>query len=426
MKILSSRDPAVDSILFKTIANVKEIEARVREIVQAVRQRGDEAVFEYTEKFDRARIGLDNFRVSRTEIENAYAAVDVEFRQALAAAISNIRDFHQKQKQHSWMEPDALGNILGQISRPLRRVGIYVPGGTAAYPSSVLMNALPAQVAGVEEIAMVTPPAADGSMNPYTLVAADACGVSEIYKVGGAQAIAALGYGTPSLPKVDKITGPGNIYVTIAKKLVYGEVDIDMLAGPSEVLVIADASANPRYVAADLLSQAEHDLMASALLVTPSRDLAQAVLAEVEKQLANLSRRAIMEKALADYGAIILTENLEEAMTIANRFAPEHLELMVENPFAWLGKVRNAGAVFVGGFSPEPIGDYYAGPNHILPTGGTARFYSPVTVDTFVKKTSVIAYSEAGFQSAAPKVIKLATVEGLDAHANSVKVRLEP
>jgi histidinol dehydrogenase len=426
MRILSSRDPEVDGILFKTIANAQEIEARVLEIVEGVRQRGDAAVFEYTQRFDRAEIGLDNFRVSRAEIENARDAVDDDFIQALEEAIINIRAFHEKQKQHSWMEPDALGNILGQISRPLGRVGIYVPGGTAAYPSSVLMNALPAQVAGVEEIAMVTPPAADGSMNPYTLVAADACGVTEIYKVGGAQAVAALAFGTKTLPKVDKITGPGNIYVTIAKKLVYGEVDIDMLAGPSEVLVIADAAANPRYVAADLLSQAEHDLMASSLLVTPSRALAEAVLVELDRQLNTLSRREIMEKALNDYGAIILTEDLEEAMEVANRFAPEHLELLVENPFTWLGKVKNAGAVFVGSFSPEPIGDYFAGPNHILPTGGTARFYSPVTVDTFVKKTSVIAYSEAGFYAAAPKVIKLAEVEGLDAHANSVKVRLEP
>lgn len=426
MKILACRDPQVEGILCKEIANAKEIEARVLEIVEGVRKWGDVAVFDYTRKFDRAEIDSDNFRVSETEIEKAYAAIDPEFWDALNEAILNIRGFHEKQKQHSWMEPDDQGNILGQIAQPLRRVGIYVPGGTAAYPSSVLMNALPALVAGVSEIAMVTPPAADGSMNPYTLVAADACGVKEIYKVGGAQAIAALAFGTFSLPKVDKISGPGNIYVTLAKKMVYGEVDIDMLAGPSEVLVIADETANPRYVAADLLSQAEHDLMASALLVTPSEKLAKSVLAEVERQLATLSRREIMDKALADYGAIIITPDLEEAFAVANRFAPEHLELLVENPFAWLGKVKNAGAVFVGPYSPEPLGDYFAGPNHILPTGGTARFYSPVTVDTFMKKTSVIAYSAAGFKAAAPKVIKLATVEGLDAHANSIKVRLEP
>ena len=426
MKILACRDPQVEGILCKEIANAKEIEARVLEIVEGVRIWGDVAVFDYTRKFDRAEIDSDNFRVSETEIEKAYAAIDSEFWDALNEAILNIRGFHEKQKQHSWMEPDDQGSILGQIAQPLHRVGIYVPGGTAAYPSSVLMNALPALVAGVSEIAMVTPPAADGSMNPYTLVAADACGVKEIYKVGGAQAIAALAFGTFSLPKVDKISGPGNIYVTLAKKMVYGEVDIDMLAGPSEVLVIADETANPRYVAADLLSQAEHDLMASALLVTPSEKLAKSVLAEVERQLATLSRREIMDKALADYGAIIITPDLEEAFAVANRFAPEHLELLVENPFAWLGKVKNAGAVFVGPYSPEPLGDYFAGPNHILPTGGTARFYSPVTVDTFMKKTSVIAYSAAGFKAAAPKVIKLATVEGLDAHANSIKVRLEP
>lgn len=425
MKILDSSDPRVEGILCKEIANAKEIEARVLEIVEAVRKRGNPAVFEYTRRFDRAEIDAANFRVSEPEIKKAYAAIDNEFWEALNGAINNVRNYHEKQKQHSWMEPDAQGNILGQLVQPLRRVGIYVPGGTAAYPSSVLMNALPAQVAGVSEIAMVTPPAADGSMNPYTLVAADACGVKEIYKVGGAQAIAALAYGTSSLPKVDKISGPGNIYVTLAKKMVYGEVDIDMLAGPSEVLVIADDTANPRYVAADLLSQAEHDLMASALLVTPSKALARAVLAELEQQLATLSRREILDKALADYGAIIITPDLEEAFTVANRFAPEHLELLIENPFASLGKVKNAGAVFVGPYSPEPLGDYFAGPNHILPTGGTARFYSPVTVDTFMKKTSVIAYSADGFQAAASKVIKLATVEGLDAHANSIKVRLE-
>lgn len=425
MKILDSSDPRVAGILCKEIANAKEIEARVLEIVEAVRKRGNAAVFEYTRRFDRAEIDAANFRVSEPEIKKAYAAIDNEFWEALNGAINNVRNYHEKQKQHSWMEPDAQGNILGQLVQPLRRVGIYVPGGTAAYPSSVLMNALPAQVAGVSEIAMVTPPAADGSMNPYTLVAADACGVKEIYKVGGAQAIAALAYGTSSLPKVDKISGPGNIYVTLAKKMVYGEVDIDMLAGPSEVLVIADDTANPRYVAADLLSQAEHDLMASALLVTPSKALARAVLAELEQQLATLSRREILDKALADYGAIIITPDLEEAFTVANRFAPEHLELLIENPFASLGKVKNAGAVFVGPYSPEPLGDYFAGPNHILPTGGTARFYSPVTVDTFMKKTSVIAYSADGFQAAASKVIKLATVEGLDAHANSIKVRLE-
>ncbi|NLC06418.1 MAG: histidinol dehydrogenase [Syntrophomonadaceae bacterium] len=426
MRILSSRDPAVERILQKTIANAAEIESRVREIVEEVRQRGDAAVLEYTRRFDRVPAEWDNLRVSAEEIEQARALVDGEFLDSLQAAIDNIRSFHEQQKQHSWMEPDPSGNILGQISRPLERVGIYVPGGTAAYPSSVLMNALPAQVAGVKEIIMVSPPAADGSLNPYTLVAAAACGVTEIYKIGGAQAVAALAFGTQTVPKVDKITGPGNIYVTMAKKLVYGEVDIDMLAGPSEVLVVADATANPRYAAADLLSQAEHDPLASALLVTPSTELAQAVKLEVERQLAGLSRRAIAEKALAEYGAIIITEDLAEAIEVANRFAPEHLELLVAEPFSWLGKVKNAGAVFVGHYSPEPIGDYFAGPNHILPTGGTARFYSPVTVDTFTKKTSVIAYSEAGFRVAAAKVIKLATVEGLDAHANSIKIRLEP
>ncbi|NLK50953.1 MAG: histidinol dehydrogenase [Syntrophomonadaceae bacterium] len=426
MKILTSRDPQVSQILRKTIANAAEIEARVREIVEDVACRGDAAVFEYTQRFDQAELKADNFRVSTAEIEQALAFVDNDFKQALQEAVDNIRAFHARQLRSSWMEPDSEGNILGQITRPLHRVGIYVPGGTAAYPSSVLMNALPAQVAGVSQIAMVSPPAADGSMNPYTLAAASACGVTEIYKVGGAQAIAALAHGTQSVPRVDKITGPGNIYVTMAKKLVYGTVDIDMLAGPSEVLIVADHTANPRYAAADLLSQAEHDPLASAILVTPSVDLARVVQRELELQLATLSRKEIAQQSLADYGAIILTSDLGEAMEIANQFAPEHLELLLENPFVWLGQVKNAGAVFMGSYSPEPIGDYFAGPNHILPTGGTARFYSPVTVDTFTKKTSVIAYSKGGFETAAPRVIKLATVEGLDAHANSIKVRLEP
>lgn len=425
MKILSSRDAQVDQILEKQIANTKEIEERVAKILAEVWCQGDEAVFTYTRQFDRAIITRDNFKVSFEEIEQARAKVDDEFLDCLNTVVENIRIFHEKQKQFSWMEPDEQGNILGQMVRPISRVGIYVPGGTAAYPSSVLMNALPAQVAGVEEIIMVTPPAADGSINPYTLLAANACGVTEIYKMGGAQAIAALAKGTEMVPRVHKISGPGNIYVTLAKKLVYGMVDIDMLAGPSEVLVVADDLANPRHIAADLLSQAEHDVLASAILVTPSIDLANKVQIELEEQQTKLSRHEITRKALDDYGAIILVEDLNEAIEIANRFAPEHLELLVENPFDWLGKIKNAGAVFLGNYSPEPIGDYYAGPNHILPTGGTARFYSPVTVDTFMKKTSVIAYSKEGFQAAAPKVIKLATVEGLDAHANSIKVRLE-
>lgn len=423
MRLLYSHDPEVDGILVKQIADENLIESRVREILQQVKTEGDKAVFALTRRFDGAAISRRNFRVSPREIKAAWNLVDHEFLEALELAVTNIEEFHQRQKRQSWMEPDQHGSILGQVVRPLKRVGIYVPGGTAAYPSTVLMNALPAQVAGVKEIVMVTPPDANGRLNPYTLVAADACGVREIYKVGGAQAVAALAYGTRSMPRVDKITGPGNIYVTLAKKLVYGTVDIDMLAGPSEVLVIADDTAFPDYIAADLLSQAEHDTMASAILITPSARLGEAVSREVERQLSMLNRREISQEAIANYGAIIVTRDLEEAVALANRFAPEHLELMVEEPFTWLGKIKNAGAIFVGPYSPEPIGDYIAGPNHILPTGGTARFYSPVTVDTFMKKSSIIAYSAQGFETVAEAVVKLATVEGLDAHANSIRVR---
>jgi histidinol dehydrogenase len=321
------------------------------------------------------------------------------------------------------MEPDEYGNILGQIHRPLNRVGIYVPGGTAAYPSSVLMNAIPAIVAGVQEIAMVTPPDAGGLVNPYTLVAAAELGLDEIYKVGGAQAIFALAYGTGLIKPVDKITGPGNIYVTLAKKMVYGEVDIDMLAGPSEILIVADETADPAYVAADLMSQAEHDVRARSILITNCPELPDQVEAEIERQLADLSRSEIVREALAKNGAFIVVSTLEEAFTIANRVAPEHLEVMVKEPMSWLGAIRNAGAIFLGPYSPEPVGDYLAGPNHILPTGGTARFYSPVTVDTFMKKSSVIYYSPVGFDRCRGDIIKLAEVEGLTAHANSIKVR---
>ena len=425
LRIFRANDAEVTRLLDKDNPEIAVLEERVREIVERVRREGDAALFAFTRQFDRVEIGPENVRVTEEEIARAEEQADDEFLAALETAVHNIRDFHAKQKQHSWMEPDERGSILGQICRPLERVGIYVPGGTAAYPSSVLMNALPAQVAGVKEIVMVSPPRGDGSLNPFTLLAAKACGVTEIYKVGGAQAVAALAYGTASIRRVDKITGPGNIYVTLAKKLVYGQVDIDMLAGPSEVLVIADSSANPRYVAADLLSQAEHDPMASAVLLTPSRKLAEEVAEEVKRQLELLSRRSIVEAALANYSAIVVTGDLAEAFELANRFAPEHLELMVENPFSWLGRVKNAGAIFIGPYSPEPVGDYIAGPNHILPTGGTARFYSPVTVDTFMKKSSVIAYSAEGFRAAAEAVVKLATVEGLDAHARAVLVRKE-
>lgn len=423
MRVLNSREAAIDQILEKRMGGEDLIRGRVEEILNRVREQGDKAVFAFTRQFDGAVISKRNFRVSSRELAAARSRVDREFLAALELAAANIREFHQKQKPHSWMEPDDRGNLLGQVLRPLRRVGIYVPGGTAAYPSTVLMNALPAQVAGVKEIVMVSPPDAEGLLNPYTLAAAEVCGIKEIYKVGGAQAIGALAFGTESLPRVDKITGQGNIYVTLAKKLVYGTVDIDMLAGPSEVLIIADHTARPEYVAADLLSQAEHDPMASALLLTPSLDLARAVSQEVKQQLAGLTRREIIQEAIDNYGAIVVTRDLEEAVALSNRFAPEHLELMVDEPFTWLGKIENAGAIFIGPYSPEPIGDYVAGPNHILPTGGTARFYSPVTVDTFIKKSSVIAYSARGLAAVADAAIKLASVEGLDAHASSIRVR---
>ncbi|NLU49192.1 MAG: histidinol dehydrogenase [Syntrophomonadaceae bacterium] len=422
---LKAGTPELEEFLAMSYAGLEDIQARVDDIGKEIRARGDEAVFEFTRKFDGAEIGPHNFRVTEREIDEAYAAVDDRFLSALLAALENISLFHQKQLRNSWMEPDEMGNIVGQLYRPLRRVGIYVPGGTAAYPSSVLMNAIPAAVAGVEEIVMVTPPDASGKVNPYTLVAASEAGVDEIYKMGGAQAVFALAWGTGTVPRVDKITGPGNIYVTLAKKAVYGDADIDMLAGPSEILIIADQTANPAYLAADMMSQAEHDVLARAVLVTDSEEIIDQVEAEIKQQLPSLSRRSIIEQALRDYGAFILVENLEEACQVANRVAPEHLEVVVEHPFAWLGNIKNAGAIFLGENTPEPVGDYYAGPNHILPTGGTARFYSPVTVDTFLKKSSVLFYSRKGLQASRQDIITLAEVEGLTAHANSIRVRRE-
>lgn len=404
-------------------ASLQEYEERVAQIGRQVRESGDQAVFDCTLKFDGANINRENFLVSDEEIEAAYEKVDDEYIFALGAAIENIWDFHSRQVRNSWMEPDERGNILGQLFRPLERVGIYVPGGTAAYPSSVLMNAIPAQVAGVEEIVMVSPPDGDGNMNPYTLVAAAELGLTEIYKMGGAQAVFALAWGTESVKKVDLISGPGNIYVTLAKKMVYGDVNIDMLAGPSEILIIADKQANPVYLAADMMSQAEHDVLARSILVSDSEDLIAQVEVELKRQLEEMPRREIITRSLEDYGALVLTSSIEEACEIANLVAPEHLELMVENPFSILSKIHNAGAIFMGQYTPEPVGDYYAGPNHILPTGGTARFYSPVSVDTFRKSSSIIYYSEEGIQEDADDIVKLATVEGLTAHANSVRVR---
>ena len=425
MKIRKFMTENDDFMKFLESANtsLQEYEEQVAQIGRQIRESGDQAVFDYTLKFDGASINRDNFLVTDAEIEAAYEKVDDEYIFALGAAIENIWDFHTRQVRNSWMEPDERGNILGQLFRPLERVGIYVPGGTAAYPSSVLMNAIPAQVAGVEEIIMVSPPNRAGNMNPYTLVAAAELGLTEIYKMGGAQAIFALALGTELVKKVDLISGPGNIYVTLAKKMVYGDVNIDMLAGPSEILIIADKQANPVYLAADMMSQAEHDVLARSILVSDSKDLMAQVEAELKRQLEGMSRKEIIAKSLEDYGALVLTSDIEEACEIANLVAPEHLELMVENPFSILSKIHNAGAIFMGQYTPEPVGDYYAGPNHILPTGGTARFYSPVSVDTFRKSSSIIYYSEEGIREDADNIIKLATVEGLTAHANSVRVR---
>ncbi|KUO53535.1 MAG: histidinol dehydrogenase [Desulfitibacter sp. BRH_c19] len=397
----------------------------VEAILREIRSSGIEAVLRYTERFDGIKLTKEQLKVSEKEFAAAYQQVDQDYIETINMAADRIREFHEKQKRVSWLEKDKDGNMLGQMYKPIERVGIYVPGGTAAYPSSVLMNAIPALVAGVQDIIMVTPPAKDGTVNPYTLVAAKEIGVTAVYKVGGAQAIGFLAYGDKDIAPVHKITGPGNIFVTLAKKLVYGVVDIDMLAGPSEILIIADENANPRYVAADLLSQAEHDTLASSILVTSSEILVQKVQDELATQLQKLSRREIAKRSLKDYGAVILTKDINEAIYISNSYAPEHLELLVDNPLDLLPKIKNAGAIFLGANSPEPVGDYFAGPNHILPTGGTARFYSPVSVDTFMKKSSIIYYTEDNLKKWGPKIIDLAQIEGLDAHANSVKVRLE-
>lgn len=415
----------LDAFIQATQADLEQIADLVAGIGREVAARGNQAIFEYSRRFDGAELTEANFMVSAVEMDRAYTLVDEDFLRALRAAIDRIRAFHLRQLRNSWMEPDAQGNILGQIIRPVERAGIYVPGGTAAYPSSVLMNAIPAQVAGVSELAMATPPNAKGEVNPYTLVAAAELGIAEIYKMGGAQAVFALARGTETIKKVDLITGPGNIYVTVAKKMVYGEVNIDMLAGPSEILIIADRKADPAYLAADLMSQAEHDIMARSILVTDDEALLDRVEAELQKQIKALSRREIIAQALEKNGAFILTADLAEACRVANLIAPEHLELMVEDPFALLSKVKNAGAIFMGRYTPEPVGDYYAGPNHILPTGGTARFNSPVTVDTFMKTSSLLYYSREGILKDADDIIKLATVEGLTAHANSVRIRKE-
>lgn len=397
--------------------------AAVLEILQAVKKEGDAAVLRFTEQFD--RIELDSMRVTEGEFRQAFEELDPTVLAAIREAAANIRDYHSRQMRQSWMTTRESGTMLGQLIRPLQRVGLYVPGGTAAYPSSVLMNAIPAQVAGVEEIVMVTPPGKDGKVNPGVLAAAYELGVAEVYKVGGAQAIAALTYGTETIKPVDKIVGPGNIYVALAKREVFGLVDIDMVAGPSEIVVLADQTANPVYVAADLLSQAEHDMLASAVLVTTCRELAQVVQQEVETQLASLPRRDIAEASVRDHGAICIVADMAEALDVVNRLAPEHLEVMVEDPMAYIGQIKNAGAIFLGDYSSEPVGDYFAGPNHVLPTNGTARFSSPLNVDDFLKKSSLILYSRQDLLAHGDKIVALARQEGLEAHARAIAVRLD-
>ncbi|MBA1335202.1 MAG: Histidinol dehydrogenase [Firmicutes bacterium] len=395
----------------------------VKRIVEEVRENGDSALLKFTLEFDGIVQPEEGLRVGKEEIEEAYAKVDGDFIGALEKAIKNIFEFHDSQREKSWFS-NKQGIILGQIVNPIESVGVYVPGGTAAYPSSVLMNVIPAKVAGVKRVVMITPPGRRG-IKPEVLVAADRAGADEIYRVGGAQGIAALAYGTETIKPVDKIVGPGNIYVALAKKMVYGDVGIDMIAGPSEILIIADCSARPEFVAADMISQAEHDIMASSVLITDSKQLAERVCVEINRQLDLLPRREIASKSLEDYGVIALAGSLKEACDIANSIAPEHLELMVENPMELLGRIRNAGAIFMGEFSPEPLGDYFAGPNHVLPTGGTARFSSPLSVDQFVKKSSLVYYSREALEEAAGEVLKLARVEGLDGHGRAVEVRFE-
>lgn len=415
----------LEDLLKRSPSQYGEYEAGVAAILADVKEKGDEALFAYTEKFDHAVITPETLQVTPDEIREAYDLAGQEFVSIIRKALANIRTYHEKQKQYSWFDSKPDGTILGQKVTPLQRVGVYVPGGKAAYPSSVLMNILPAKVAGVEEIVMVTPPGKDGKINPNTLVAAHEAGADVIYKVGGAQAIGALAYGTQCIPKVDKIVGPGNIYVALAKKAVYGYVSIDAIAGPSEILVIADETANPRYVAADLLSQAEHDELASAILVTTSEELAQKVSEEVDGFLQVLSRSEIIRKSLDNYGYILVAETLDDAISIANEIASEHLEIQTKDPYYVMTKIRNAGAIFMGEYASEPLGDYFAGPNHVLPTNGTARFFSPLSVDDFIKKSSIIGYSQEALAKIHKDIEAFAEAERLTAHANSIKVRFE-
>ena len=415
----------LEDLLQRSPNQYTQYESRVLEILEHVKNEKDQAVFDYTKQFDGADITADTITVTKEEIAQAYDLVDESLVEIIRKAKENIRIYHEKQKQYSWFDSKPDGTMLGQKVTALQRVGVYVPGGKAVYPSSVLMNVIPAKVAGVEEIVMVTPPGKDGKINPNTLVAANEAGVDVVYKVGGAQAIAALAYGTDSIPKVDKIVGPGNIYVALAKKAVYGHVSIDSIAGPSEILVIADETANPRYVAADLLSQAEHDELASAILVTTSETLAKEVSKQVEVFVEELSRTEIMKKSLENYGYILVADTMEEVIDIANEIASEHLEIMTANPYDVMMRVRNAGAIFIGEYSSEPLGDYFAGPNHVLPTNGTAKVFSPLGVDDFIKKSSIIAYSKEALEAIHSDIEQFAEAEKLTAHANSIKVRFE-
>lgn len=418
-------DGILENLLKRSPNQYEEYADRVAVILNEVKEKGDEAIFSYTEKFDSAKITKENIKVTEEEIREAYEEVGEELITIMRKAAKNIREYHEKQKRQSWFASKEDGTMLGQKITALQNVGVYVPGGKAVYPSSVLMNILPAKVAGVPHIVMTTPPSREGKVNPAVLVAAKEAGVDEVYKVGGAQAIAALAYGTESIKKVDKIVGPGNIYVALAKKAVYGHVSIDSIAGPSEVLVLADESANPKYVAADLLSQAEHDELASAILVTTSEELAYKVKEEIEKFTKVLSRKEIIEKSLEQYGYLLVASDMDEAIAIANEIASEHLEIVTKNPFEVMMKIKNAGAIFVGEYSCEPLGDYFAGPNHVLPTNGTAKFFSPLGVDDFIKKSSVIYYSKEALMGVKDDIIAFANAEQLTAHANSIAVRGE-
>lgn len=420
-----AKENILENLLKRSPNSYGQYEETVKDILAEVKENKDKAIFEYTKKFDKADINAKNIRVTEEEIEEAYTLVDDSLVEVIRKALVNIRDYHMKQKQYSWFDTTPQGTMLGQKVTPLEKVGVYVPGGKAVYPSSVLMNIVPAVVAGVDKIVMTTPPNAEGKVSPNTLVAAKEAGVQEIYKVGGAQAIAALAYGTESVPKVDKIVGPGNIFVALAKKAVYGHVSIDSIAGPSEILVIADETANPRFVAADLLSQAEHDEMASAILITTSEELAKKVSDEVDGFLKVLSRKEIIEKSLETYGYILLVKDLEEAVEVANEIASEHLEIVTKDPYNLMMKIRNAGAIFLGEYSSEPLGDYFAGPNHVLPTNGTAKFFSPLSVDDFIKKSSIISYSREALEPIQKDIVQFATSEKLTAHANSIAVRFE-